>query len=221
MSLFASLSGVRVVTLSLTIPLYGMWSADVALAGTQAVPELVTLAVGNLSMHGAVYRQVVFAGQRTLRLVAGFGGWRKPVRRQQYQLESGVRLSTVIGDAANAVGERVVVDVDRVLGRDWTRRAGPASDELRRVAGATWRIDSAGTTRLDAWPVRPVRSQFNVVDQDGGRGVVEVATEDYAAWLPGATFSNAVVAPAQKNAGVTLSIEKDGRARLTVMTVVA
>lgn len=218
---FATLSDVRIVTLSLTIPFYGMWTADVTLATEAPVATKTTLVVGNLSLKAAVYRQSTFVGKRSCRVVAGFGGWRQAIPRQQYQLDAGVKLSTVVHDAANSVGELVDVPVDRSLGRDWVRPNGPASDTLRRLAGASWYIDTDGTTRLAAWPLRPVRSQFNVIDFRSARGVAVVATEDFAAWLPGATFSNAVLQPPQKNAGVTLTIEEDGEARLTVMTVPA
>jgi hypothetical protein len=218
---FATLSGVRVVTLSLTIPIYGMWSADVVLATEAPVDTQTKLVVGNLSLKGAVYRQSSFVGRRSCRVIAGYGGWNMTVPKQHYQLEAGVKLSTVIGDAANAVGEHVDVPVDRSLGRDWVRPNGPASDTLRRLAEASWYIDTDGTTRLAAWPLRPVRSQFNVIDFRSARGVAVVATEDFAAWLPGATFSNAVLRPPQKNAGVAIEIEEDGEARLTIMTVTA
>ncbi len=219
MSAFATFGGVRVVTLSLTIPLYGSWTADVDLATDTAVPQTTALVVGNLTLAGYVARDVAFAGKRMVRAAAGSGGWRKTVGRQQWQSDGGVQLSMVLGDTARAVGERIDVGDDRSIGRDWVRRAGDASATLRRLAGATWRIDEAGTTRLSPWPARSIRTPFTAIDWAGAPGVVEIATEDYAAWLPGATFQSALVSPAQTVAGVSLAIDGEGVARLRVMTV--
>lgn len=220
MSAYVSLGNVRVVTLGLTVPSYGMWTAHVQLATAAAVPPIPLLTVGGLTMRGAVYRETAFAGERRALVVGGYGGWRKRLPSQHYQLDSGVMLSTVLGDAAREVGERLGTFGDIAVGRDYTRPAGNAVDTLRRLA-AVWRIDVDGVTQLNAWPSKTVRSQFNVESFDGAKGLAVIATEAYQDWLPGAIFENATVAPARKVMGMQLEIDRDGKSRVAVLTELA
>jgi hypothetical protein len=212
---FATLSGVRVVAGSIAIPLYGMWAGDVTLATADAVSGDVTLVLGNLTLHGHVYRQASFAGARQCRLVAGHGGWRQDVPSRYYAV--GATTAMVVGDAATEVGERVSVPNSVSVGSAWTREAGKASKVLRLLA-STWHVDAAGVTTLAAWPTRKITSPFTVERQDGGPGIVTVATEDYAAWMPNATFAAPTLAATYTNKGVRYSFTGDGAFRLEVMT---
>lgn len=215
---FASFGGARASMLDLAIPLYGMWSADVTIALDDAVPDTGPLVVGNLTLQGFVYRQALYGGSRRLRLVAGYGGWRKPVPAQQYSLSSGVRASLLLGDAAKLVGERVNVPNDRIVGSTYTRTAGLAADLLAELAGDAWFIDAAGVTQIAAWPTGAIRSSFLVTDQDGASGRITVATEDYAEWMPGKTFSSPFTQGTYTTRGIELHVNNEGVARVEVLT---
>ena len=102
--LYASLGGARASSCALTIPYYGLWSADGMLPADSAIEELTTLVIGNLTLTGAVHRQAAFAGSRSLRLVGGRGGWRKPLSARAYANPIGLRRSVVLGDAARECG---------------------------------------------------------------------------------------------------------------------
>lgn len=218
MSNFASYAGARAVTLSLVIPLYGLWSADVTIALDDAVTDTGALVVGNMTRQGAVRRQALYGGSRRVRLVGGFGGWRKPVPAQQYRLSSGVRASLLLGDAARLVGERVNVQNDRVIGSTYSRRNDLASALLADVAGDAWYIDAAGITQVAPWPTAAIRSEFVVVDQDGAAGTITIATEDYAEWVPGKTFSSPFLEGTYTVQGVHITVKPDGVARVEVLT---
>ncbi len=218
MSAFASLSGSRVTAGSVAITLYGLWCGDVSLAAGDAVPTNGALVLGNLSLKCHTYRTAMFAGSRQCRLVAGVGGWRETVRPKPYYLASGVNLSMVLGDAAREVGERVNVPNDTVIGNAYARERGPASRVLRQLAGENWYMDPDGVTQIRPWPTRPIRSPFTVEDQDGGAGRVTIATEDYAAWLPGATFSSPFLDATYTVCGVLYRFADDGTFRLEVLT---
>lgn len=218
MAAFAELSGVRVVSGSISIPLYGLWCGDVRLATEEAIQTNTTLVLGNLTLRCNVYRQALFAGARNCRIVAGYGGWRQTVPAKQYSLSSGVRLGMVVRDAASEVGERVNVPADVVLGTGYVRENARASRVLRQVAGQNWYCDKDGVTQIAAWPTRKVPSEFQVMEQDGGRGKIGIATEDYASWLPGCTFTSSVTVGTLTNAGVLYSFANDGKFRLEVLT---
>jgi len=223
MTLFASLSGAPVLSAAVVIPFYGAWSADVMLADVDSVPAGITLTVGNLSLAGAVMRQSAFGGRRTLRLVGGAGGWSRPIAPRHYQHSFGVTRGMVIGDAAREVGETAIVTNDATLGTDYVRmRPGGGSllagDVLRLVGVDNWYVDTQGITQVSAWPTRSVATAFQVIDFDPSSGRAEIATEDYASWLPGATFVSPYTEGTLLNAGARLALDAEGRLRLDVMT---
>lgn len=220
MSAFASFAGLRVVAGSIAIPLYGMWSGDITLAADTAPPFTGALVLGDLSLAGFVYREANFAGSVRARVAAGFGGWHKTVASKHYALASGVARSMILRDVAAEVGELVNVPTDYTV-PNYVRRNAPASDVLRRFASPDWYIDGAGVTQVQAWPVTRIASSFTVIDQDGAQGLVEVATETYADWMPGRTFASPFLKSTLQNAGVRFDFAEDGTFRLHVLTVPA
>lgn len=216
---YATLNSERVTVGSVCIPYYGLWSADVSLAGEVDVTGAVTLVVGNLTLQGFVYRGALFAGTRSLRLVGGAGGWRRDVQRQAYYNPNGVRLSLLLGDAASVVGERVRVPSDRVVGNWWVRETAPASRLVRQLIGETWWVDSAGVLQAsDRTDFTPIASEFTTTSRRGGEGAFDIATEDLASWTPGRTFSSPTVTSPQKVNSVTIHMPSDGALRLSVLT---
>jgi len=215
---FASYASARAATVSLVVPRYGRWSADVLVALDDVVPDVGPLVFGNLTLQGAVRRQALYGGSRSLRLVGGFNGWQKDVPAQQYRLSSGVRASLLLGDAARIVGERVNVPSDRVVGDTFTRANAPAAQLLAELAGAFWYVDASGTTQIADWPAAPIRSEFVVIDQKGGAGVVTIATEDYAEWMPNKSFTSVFTQGTATVCGVRMHVSADGIARVEVLT---
>jgi hypothetical protein len=222
MSFFASANGYQIVSGTLMIPLVGIWTADVGIATDSAITGPVTIVLGNLTLQGSVVRADAFAGQTRARIVAGGGGWRNPVDQQAYGSPGGVRLSTVLSDVASACGEKVFIGSDRSIGNAWVRTNNQASDVIwAMIAGGfipAWYIDPSGTTQIVSWPTTTVQSPFTVIDQIPDDGLVEIATEDYASWLPGCTFSAPTLDATFTNCGVTYRFDADGQFRLDVMT---
>lgn len=217
MSAFASFNGVRVVFGTLTVPLVGLWTASLSLATGDAVDTTGPLVLGNLTLRGSVVRQSVFNGARSVLLVAGAGGWRKSVGKQHYANDGGVQLSTILGDAAREVGESVNVADDATL-PGYVRRAGPASVPLVELAGDGYHVDPAGVTQIGAWPSALVQSPYTVTEHSGGAGFVEIATEDYAAHLPGSRLESPFLDAPVTNGGMVLRIGRDDVWRVTVMS---
>jgi hypothetical protein len=205
------------VRASIGWPLLGAWVADVDLASANALPTTITLTIGNLVLAGAVYRQAQFAGRTTALLVAGANGWSNDVEARAYSNPGGVLLSQVLGDAATEVGERVAVVSDAPIGNFFWRFADRASRVLRALAGPEWWIDSTGTTQVGPRTGASITSPFQIIAFDGASGTAEISTEDPASWVPGATFSNAVLTTTQTVGSVRHDLSANGRARLMVM----
>lgn len=219
---FATLAGQLVVTGSVTIGTYGPWSGDVQCAGALPASGAVSLVIGNITLAGYVYRSQPFAGQTSARLVGGFGGWRTVVPAKQYAYAGGVKLSMVLKDVAAEVQEVVNVASDFVIGSGFVRENAKASKVLRQCLDIglipNWYVDTFGTTQLTAWPPTTVGSPFTVIKQAPDKGAVEIATEDYASWMPGCQFTYPTVSGTVTNGGVTLTFDGEGKARLEVLT---
>lgn len=218
---FLSLNSQRVVSAHVSIPYYGLWTgwAMIPQGTNLAAGAAVTLTLGNLTLKGTVYRSGQFAGQVRVFFMGGAGGWQKTVPAQGYALTGGVRLSMVLNDLAAAVGETVQLANDGPLGSTFARESTAAGRILRQIAGALWYVDANGVTQVR--PSRPsstITSGFQIVRFDGDKGEFEVATEDYASWQPGASFSNVVVTTPQTISLTTIDTDNDGKLRFTVLT---
>jgi hypothetical protein len=222
MTTFATCAGQPIVAGSLMIPLIGAWTADLHLATDTPVSGAVQIVIGNLTLNGFVYRAEPYAGQVRVRVVAGFGGWRTMVTDQGYGSSSGVKLSHVLGDVANACGEQINLPTDATIGNAYTRADAPASDVLWQMVAQgfipAWYIAPSGVTQAAAWPVTTVGTSFTVIDQKPDEGLVVIATEDYASWMPGSTFTNPLLTGSYTNSGVTYVFDNEGTFRFEVLT---
>lgn len=226
---YLSAAGVRVTTLDAAFPYYGAPVADIALADGSTLPPRFPLVIGNLTQTVAVLRQRAFAGVTHARLVGGFGGWQTIVGLAPYNNPGGVLLSSVLNDVAKATGAaaairervRLAAGLDRSLGVLYVPETGaPASRLLSVLAGREWWIDTQGVTQIaNARPTSTISSKADVDRYDGGRGLLTVATEDPAAWMPGASYTSPTVP-----AGVTVRasrIRADNGGTLRVEALVA
>ena len=225
MSFFAAVNGLQIVSGSLVIPLVGAWTADLELAGTNAISGQVSVVIGNLTLLGTVYRSDLYGGQVRARLVGGYGGWRTQVPAQGYGSPSGISLLTVLTDAAQACGEQISVSSGASIGGGFVRARFPTSvagDVLWQMVAQgfvpAWYVAPSGVTMTAPWPTSTVSSAFTVTAQRTDEGNVEIATEDYVSWLPGCQFSAPQLNDKFTNAGVIYTWDAGGKFRFDVLT---
>jgi hypothetical protein len=203
---------------SITIPFFGAWVGDVSLpVQDPPLPDSVAVVVGDLTLRGTVVRQAGFAGGRKARIVAGGGGWGKTIPSKGYSHVIGVKASTILGDAARACGESIVLDSDSTLGTSYAREEAPAERCLRLLVGDEWWIDNDGVTQTKARESTAVVAPFTLVSRDGALDRFEIATESIAGWLPGRTFTSPTVIDPQTISSVTIEAGNDGKLRLHVL----
>lgn len=207
---FFSVNGERVVSGVITVPYYGPWNAELVLAVTDdhdpGSPATITL--GNLTMKGTVSRSAGFSGSRSMRIIGGAAGWRKKIAAKGYSHDAGVKLSTVLQDAASAAGEKIVVSDERIIGTAYARRNDLAESVLKHHVAGQWWIDNDGVTQTKARPSGPIASVFTVINYSGSKGRFEIATEAYADWMPGRSFSSPVLTDPQTISSVSFVAEK-------------
>jgi hypothetical protein len=219
-SVYANLSGARITKCDLSIPYWGLWVADVEMPTTSPIPSSVTLVLADLKLTGTVMRSDVFAGLIAARIVGGGGGWHKTVDQQEYASLTGVNVSTVLKDAAQAVGERVNVVTDVGLGTFFFREQAKASRFLRQLSGDLWYVDPSGVTQCcgATRSTSAVTSPFLIQEFDPASGRILASTENPGDWAPGRQVSNKVLTTPRTLGYVRHTLGNDGTLRTEAKT---
>jgi hypothetical protein len=188
----------RIHTLSLHVPTYGAWRADVILEGGAAPAEgtKTTLTAADLALVGTVLRSGLDAPDRPHVVMAGAPGWQLPVGSPlTYQSDAGVRLSTVLRDLATRAGETIVQPADVVIGDHYvspmSRNGGTTllRDCLAALTRAgyltPWRVDPDGVTRFGARAGVPVTARATHMSANAAVSMTFIGTDSPLSLLPG------------------------------------
>jgi len=203
----ATLNDHRVTSATIDLPAWGAWHADVSLDGEVKIAGAVTLVVNDLTLKGTILSGGPLFGRSRFRVVGGAGGWGKILPKNSYANDAGVRLSTILNDAAKAAGE--TLDASTVptiqLGPAWTRDEGAACFVLNALAPSAWYVGEDGVTRLGQRKASTFAGQatrIEPVDQATKR--LTIASESIATLVPG------VVVDGLSALDVTHEISPDG-----------
>ena len=224
---YLDLSGARVVKVDLELPYAGAPVADLELAlpAQNRFSGQYTLTIGNLALLMTPLRGGSFAGESKVRLVGGFGGWQKGATAQGYQNPNGLQASTILQDTATACGEQVAVVSDNAIGLFWSVEGAPArAAKILRLLCPLWWIDPAtGITQCCCAPkstrtATAIKSDFEALSWDPGRGIFDIATEDPGSWQPGNTFTNPFLVATSTISSTRIVCSGEGEMRLSVLS---
>lgn len=183
-------NGVRATSVRVEVPPEGLWTADATLEVDTAVASRATLTLADLVLVGTLASSAEHVGARSLRIEAGGGGWQKILGPKFYRHALGVKVSTVLGDAAREAGEELeLLGDDRVLGEFFVRLGGRPASRLLRALGASWYVGTDGRTRVGSRPAGVVTAHVDVLSFDGATGRALLATEALAQIVPGWTIT--------------------------------
>lgn len=215
--MFCAVNDRRAFELTLTIPPRGLWTADAKLdTGDAFTATSVTLTLSGLSLVGHVYRSGSYSGTTWLRMVGGRGGWHRTIGENYYKNPFGLSIKPILGDAAQAVGESIVVETDSIVGKFFVRRRGPAVRTLNLLA-TSWYARPDGVTYVGPRTTPRIASRFDVMDtQDLARGSVTVATDFPQDWTPGCLFASTTLP--EKQASVIVHRLSQDKLRTEVWT---
>lgn len=179
-----TLAGRRITHASIDVPGWGLWHADVSIDEEASLSGSVELSLADLSLRGTILFGGPYQGRSRYRIVAGGGGWGRILAPKSYESDAGVKVSTVLGDAANGCGERMeTIPPTRKVGPSFTRPSDqPASAVLEQIAPSAWYVDEAGLTRLGVREASAPVGSFTRVARDEARGTIEIAS-DTIAWI--------------------------------------
>lgn len=185
----ASLAGNRVVDACSTIPAWGASYHDVVLDKEVTLSGKVVFTLADLLVKGTVLSGGPAITQSFYRVVSGAAGWGKTIPKRSYANDIGIKLSTVLGDAASECGETIdpsTVDPKVTLGPSWVRKEGPACRLLEQLSPNAWFVGEDGVTRLGKRPAGKLSSPATRTTQvDLARGTVTLASESIVNILPG------------------------------------
>ena len=187
----ATLNGANCQTLSLTIPARGAWVAECSTDGPPpALGEAATLVVLGETYLGTVVHRGEYAGQGGARIVGGKARWGNVLPARHYHSDAGVQRRTVVADLAREAGEELAEQASGVMGTDWTRATGEASQGLdAALSGGPWYVGADGRTWLSERP--PGAMAGTVLDWDPVSALVVLGLSDSLAGIaPGLAISD-------------------------------
>lgn len=198
MGLITTLAGHRVTSGRVTIPKWGCWYVDAEVDGEIMLTGAVDMVIADLVLKGTVLSGGPSKGRSAFRVVGGKGGWGKVLPAKSYASDAGVKLATVLGDAANEAGETLeAISPKLQVGAGYTRDEGPASRVLEREAPSAWYVDEAGVTRLGARAKATLGPGVTHGPVDHARGTVTLAADSIKGILPGVVVDGMEVVDVQ------------------------
>ncbi len=186
----STLGGHRVTSARATIPAWGAWYADASVDGEVTLSGAVELKIADLSLKGTVLSGGPDKGRSLFRIVGGNGAWGKELPAKSYANDAGVKLSTVLVDAANEAGESLLSSSipDERVGPAFVRPAGPACRVLEQLAPSGWYVGEDGVTRIGKRSTSKLSTTAARTSRtDLARGTVTLAAESIKDILPGVT----------------------------------
>lgn len=196
----ATLAGHRATSARLTIPKWGASYADVVVDGDAVLSGRVDLVIADLIFKGAVLSGGPAKGHADYCVVAGAGGWGKILKKKSYANDAGVKVSTVLRDAAAEAGEAIdlsTVSASDRVGPAFVRPEGRASQVLEQLRPAGWYIGEDGVTRIGARPKTTLPAGVSHGPVDLARGKVTLASDSIAKILPGLSVDGLEVVDVQ------------------------
>lgn len=188
MTSLVTLAGAPCTRATAQIPAWGCWWADFDLVGEVTLSGRVSCAFAGATLSGTIVSGGPSRGRSAYRVVGGAGGWGQTLPAKPYHDDAGVKLRTVLGDAASAAGETLTgVDQQLRLGPHFARGAALASHLLHALAPRNWYVDLDGTTRIGQRAASAYSGSGTRTRIDPAGLVVEIATEDVSALVPGVT----------------------------------
>lgn len=191
------LSGVAVVSGTITLHRAGRWSADLELEdASPARGARVELRGPSLALSGYVALVGTFQGDYRCRIYGGTGGLPKELPAKAFR---SMPAKLLLEDVLGGVGERLSSSIEPdLLNREltaWVRPAGPAAAalaDLCGILGVSWRVQPEGTVwlGLDTWRASPATGELLDADPVG---LTIHAALDAMNLLPGTTWQGAKV----------------------------
>lgn len=215
----STLNGKDVISVVLTEPRIGVWTATVDVDSDQVITGRVTLSIDGVAWAGTVYKGDLHAGRVQAQIVGGAGKLATLLDTRHYR---GGTLGSVVNDLMRETGETLSTTSDAKVRSHavsrWTRPLGKASVALQQVSDElklVWRVLRDGTVWLgnDTWA--EAKTVHDEIDRTPGRDALLIAP-DAPHVQPGQTFDgrrvSRVVTSVQEGAGLRQELQFESSA---------
>lgn len=202
----ATLNGSTILRGNITLPRWGIWTADVQI-GTRdklsgALAGAATIVANGVTFQGTIVAGSDYAGKSLYRVAGGSGGWNKQIPPKAYRGEIGIKLATVVTDAALAAGEPMApftaAQQAQVIGKAYARFGGVPGGEAARVldfvAPESWYVDELGVTHIGVRAPSTLRQPYVLLDKRPDRRFAIIATDTFVGLVPGVTIEGYEIA---------------------------
>jgi hypothetical protein len=180
-------NGLRVLSCVVDLPAKGIWHADIETDGDEVLSGRVTIKLADATYVGTVRSGGVRNGRGNWKVVGGAGGWASTIKRKGYADDGGVKVQTIVGDAASESGETIRGTTSMRLGAHYTRNESMASEALAVLP--EWYVAEDGSTVIGARPATNYAGELTVIDKDSASQRIVVASDSVARLVPGAIVS--------------------------------
>jgi hypothetical protein len=166
--------------------------ADVTVDGEVTLTGAVDLVIADLKVKCTVLSGGPAQGRSFYRVCSGAAGWGKNLPSKSYTNDAGVKLSTILNDAATECGETFDTSTipSTTVGSYYTRTSDRACRSLEIETSRNWYVGEDGKTRIGQRPTGVLKTSSTTVSQiDLARGTVTITTDTIANVLPGIQVS--------------------------------
>jgi hypothetical protein len=202
----ASVAGIGATRLRIYTPPWGPWWIEAQLEEESSLAGRVEIVAADRALSGTIVSGGVSGqGRSSYYIVAGAGGWATKLAPQGYHDPNGVKVATILEEAATACGEAFdgSLPAADIVGTSWLRDNGPASRVLDLVSRRAWHMTDAGLTKLGRRPavsvVLPDAMELGPIDR--ATGSREIRGEQIADILPGAIVDGLEVVEVETTIG--------------------
>jgi hypothetical protein len=170
---------------------FGAWWVDVDLTDPAELTGAVTVKLADVTASGTIVSGGVAHGRGAYRIVSGAGGWGKALPPKAYHNDAGVKVATVLADAARECGETLGALPTARLGPHFARMGatpntlGTGFELLNMLAPGAWYADFAGVVQFGARPATTYAGDATRSRTSPAAGVVELVTDEIATLVPG------------------------------------
>ena len=183
----ATINGTACTRVTVNLPSWGAWWADVETDGETSFSGRVALQLADLALSGSVVSGSARMGRGSWRIVGGAGGWSKNLPSKGYTNDAGIKLAKILNNAATECGETIENAPATVVGSAFARPAGAASTVLHLLVPLGWYVGEDGVTRIGKRVGSVVSDSVARGKVDPAAGSIELMADSIASILPGCT----------------------------------
>ena len=172
----ATLNGQIVTACRVSMPAWGLWWAEVECGSSDVLKGAVSLVLDDLTLAGTIVTGGPYQTRNRYRIVGGAGGWGKSIPAKSYANDLGVKLATVLTDAAQACGEKMgTIPAVAAVGPCFPRANEPAARVLDATVPRGWYVDEAGVTQVGRRPAIVFTGQATRLVNDDEQARIDLA----------------------------------------------